>query len=67
MIIDKENFNTTNLVTVVPERELKSNEEIETLLMIREDNKFHIGFVLNVWESASQSTTTWIGAKLEEK
>lgn len=67
MISDKENFDKTNLVTVIPERELKPNEEIANLLTIREDNKFHIGFVLNVWETASQSTTRWIGAKLEEK
>ena len=67
MISDKKSFDTTNLVTIIPERELKSNEEIGDLLQIKDGNKYHIGFVLKVWETASQSTTTWIGAKLEEK
>ena len=60
----KENL---NVVTIVPDRELKPNEEIIDIYKIKDGNKFHVGFIINVSESASKFEYKWIGAKVYEE
>ena len=67
MQIDKENLEKMNLVTIEPERELESHEQILNLLQVREGNRYHVGFVIDASDSASKVTPTWIGAKVVEK
>ncbi len=56
---------TMKMVTIVPERELKPNEEIIDLWFIKLGDKYKVGFVLNTAESSSGMEKEWIGSKLK--
>ena len=64
MLIDKENIKKLKLVTIEPIRELEPHEQIIELLSIRDGDKYHVGFVIDVSDTASKVTPDWIGAKV---
>ena len=63
---DYHSYDLNDFMGLVPIRELRDNEELGGICQIKDESTgiVHIGFVVNVWDTASQpSNSIWIGSK----